>query len=315
VQKLDLLNRTSKLEAEDHLDAFIARETVKFIRCYKDQPFFLISGFMKPHNPLFAPKEYADKYPIEKIELPEIGDISRYPGHIQNRINSVNKQTDREVLKASRAGYYACLEFVDQCIGMVYNELENLGLLDNTIVVYTSDHGEMNGDHGMYGKFTLFDPAARVPLIISHPARLGEGVVSDALTEYFGLFPTLCDLAGLEQPSATTIRPLESAPEKMDAKSFAETLFHPSDKGPEAAYCEFNQRSAHPSYMIRTDKYKYIYNEGLQNELYDLQEDPGEFINLAASANLEKTEKALKDQLFAWFNPSDNKFKNTSNDH
>ena len=91
-------------------------------------------------------------------------------------------------MQAHRAGYLGNLAFVDTCVGYVYKELERLDLVNNTIVIYTSDHGEMDGDHGLFQKFCLFEPSVRVPLIVSHPPSLPSGQVSDALVEQIGLY-------------------------------------------------------------------------------------------------------------------------------
>ena len=182
VERYPYTSVASKLDAEDHLDAFIARESAKFMRRYRDQPFFLVASFMKPHTPFFPPQPWADMYPIDEMELPPIGDISGYPPHIQQRIQNIQRVGPQR-LRAQRAGYLGNLAFVDTCIGQVYDALDELGLAENTIVVYTSDHGEMLGDHGLYQKFCLFEPAVRVPLIVSYPGQLPEGRVTDALTE------------------------------------------------------------------------------------------------------------------------------------
>lgn len=142
---------------------------------------------MKPHTPLFAPAEWAAKYPVEDMPLIDPGDMSRYPEHIQNRIKSFSS-LDPLLRRANLSGYYAYLDFVDHCIGR---------LLDNTIVVYTSDHGDITNQHGMQGKFCLFDPSIKVPLIVSYPNAVPQDNVCTALVEQLGLYPTLADLTNI----------------------------------------------------------------------------------------------------------------------
>jgi choline-sulfatase len=310
VEKWNFDNMASRLEPEDHLDMFLAREAAKFIHRYREQPFFLVTSFMKPHSPFYPPRQWAEKYPVDKMTLPKVGDISEYPSHIQRRIKNL-AALGEERQRAHRAGYLGNLAFVDSCIGYVYKALEHEKLLDKTIVVYTSDHGEMDGDHGLFQKFCLFEPSVRVPLIVSYPKHLPENKVTAALTEYIGLYPTLTELAGLEAPRKTTLPDIPGAPENMDAKSFADVLREPDIEGPSAAFSEYNLRSGICEFMIRTRRYKYIFNHGSTHELYDHQADPGEFANRIDDPGLKKVRDQLHDQLFAWYNPQKNPYRQT----
>lgn len=311
VERFPYQDMASKLDAEDHLDAFISREAIKFMARHQDQPFFLVASFMKPHTPLYAPKEWADRYPIEAMELPEVGDISQYPAHVQQRIRGIQKHSAHQ-RKAHRAGYMANLAFVDTCIGAVYDALGQLGLADNTIVVYTSDHGEMDGDHGLFQKFILFEPSVRIPLIVSYPKCLPQGVVTDALTEYIGLYPTLAELAGLPAPNTTTIVDMPGAPGCISATSFADVLRDPTLEGPEAVFSEYALRSETPQYMIRTDSHKLVWNDGSTHELYDMVDDPGELRNLIDDPSLRAERERLREMLFARFDPAMNPYRQGS---
>lgn len=309
VDRYDFDSMASELEAEEHLDAFIARETVKLMRRYQDQPFFLVASFMKPHSPFFPPKAYADLYPVDDMELPAVGDLEQYPEHLREKINRFNG-IDPKLRKAHMAGYRGNLAFVDKCVGEVVDALEELGLLDNTIVVYTSDHGEMDGDHGLYQKFCMFEPAVKVPLIVSYPKRIPENKVTEALTEYIGLYPTLAELTQTPLKQGTTNVGTLQAPECMDARSFTDILYHPDHEGPDAVFSEHNLRSAVPSYMIRTKRYKYIYNHGgSAHELYDLEQDPGEAVNLIDKQELKPIVEELQARLFAWYDPEQNQYR------
>ncbi len=308
VEKYNFNSMASKLEPEDHLDMFIAREAAKFISRYRKQPFFLLTSFMKPHSPFYPPRQWAEKYPVDKMKLPEVGDISKYPSHIQRRIKNIRAQGQKRQ-RAHRAGYLGNLAFVDTCVGYVYKALEKEGLLNNTVVIYTSDHGEMDGDHGLYQKFCLFEPSVRVPLIVSYPNHLPQNKVTTALTEYFGLYPTLVELAGIKPPEKTTLLDMPGAPTKMDAASFADILRRPDKKGPSAAFSEYNLRNRICEYMIRTRRYKYIFNHGSTHELYDHETDPGEFINRINDPVLKKVRNQLQDRLFSWYNPQNNPYR------
>ena len=308
VEKWNFDNMASRLETQDHLDMFLAREAAKFISRYREQPFFLVTSFMKPHSPFYPPRQWAEKYPIDKITLPKVGDVSQYPPHIQRRIKNMAALGEKRQ-RAHRAGYLGNLAFADTCIGHVYKALEKEKLLDNTIVVYTSDHGDMDGDHGLYQKFCLFEPSVRIPLIVSYPKHLPEKKVTAALTEYIGLYPTLSELAGLEAPRKTTLLDIPGAPEHMDAASFADVLRHPEIEGPPAAFSEFNLRAPISEYMIRTRRYKYIFNHGSTHELYDHEADPGEFVNRINDPGLKKVREQLRERLFAWYDPEKNPYR------
>jgi arylsulfatase A-like enzyme len=262
---------------------------------------------MKPHTPFFPPQPWADMYPIEEMELPDPGPAESYPPHIQRRIEH-HLRADPWLRKAHRAGYLGNLAFVDTCIGTVLDGLERLGLAENTIVVYTSDHGEMEGDHGLFQKFCLFEPSARVPLIVSWPGRLPQGVVTEALTEYMGLYPTLAELAGLPEPTSAPLVPSLETPSQLDARSFAEIVRHPDLPGSDAAFCEYALRSDVPQYMVRTRRWKYIHNCGSLDELYDLEQDPGEFHNCVQDPGLTSVRDELRERLFAWYDPEANPY-------
>jgi choline-sulfatase len=310
VEKWNFDCMASPLEPEDHLDMFIARESAKFLKRYRQQPFFLVASFMKPHSPFYPPRQWAEKYPVDRMTLPEVGDISSYPPHIQRRIQGMASRGEKRQ-KAHRAGYLGNLVFVDTCIGYLYDALEKEGLLDNTIVVYTSDHGEMDGDHGLFQKFCLFEPSVKVPLIVSYPKHLPENKVTKALTEHIDLYPTLSELARLEPPRKTTLHDIPGSPQQLDAKSFAGVLRNPDIEGSAAAFSEYNLRNKICEYMVRTHRYKYIFNHGTLHELYDHQTDPGEFVNRIDDSSLRKVRDQLRDRLFAWYNPEKNPYRPT----
>jgi choline-sulfatase len=311
VTQSDFKSMASEIPAEDHLDMFVARESAKFLRRYKDQPFFLCASFMKPHTPLFAPQEWADKYPVADMPLPSPGDTSSYPEHIQKRIRNTMGY-DPKLLQANYAGYYACLAFVDHCVGVLLDAFEEEGLMENTILVYTADHGDMVGQHGLFGKFCLFDPSVKVPLIVSYPKHLPQDQVCSALVEQLGLYPTLAELTNTGPVGSPTMKPLDGAPAEISGRSFAESIRNPTASGPDAVFSEYNLRSQNCQYMIRTDRYKYIHNDGTSDELYDLQRDPEENNNRIADPDLRTESSELRDRLFAWYDPATNPHRNTS---
>lgn len=287
-------------DVDDEFDAFVARESCRFLERFgrDEHPFLLIASFLKPHTPFHPPHPWADSYPANQMTLPPVGNAGSYPRWIQNRIGHF-QSLGPERLREHRAGYLGNLAYVDTCVGEVYQALERLGLVNNTIVIYTSDHGEMDGEHGLYQKFSLFDPSIKVPLIVSQPGRLPEGKTSDALVEYLGIWPTLSELTGA------------SMPENIDAHSFAKFVRNPSMRGPEAIFAEYNLRSRSDCYMVRTQRYKYNYNYGDIGELYDLEADPGETANQINNPSLTRVRSQLHDRLTAWYDPEKNPYRGT----
>jgi choline-sulfatase len=289
-------NVASDLEPEDHIDSFVARESVRFMRQFQKHPFFLVAGFLKPHPPYHPPREWAAKYPVESLKIPPVGDVSQYPKQVQRRIAHLTSLGPARLL-AGRAGYMGNLSFVDVCVGQVYRALEEMKLADNTIVIYTSDHGDMDGDHGLWQKFVLYEPSAGVPMIVSYPQTIPQGKVSDALVELMGIYPTAAELAGLPQP------------QKIDAASFAAMARNPGATGPPAIFAEWALGSASPQYALRTRRHKYIYTDGDIDELYDLEADPGENVNRAREAAMKKVRDEMHDRLFAWYDPAKNPYR------
>ena len=191
------------------------------------------------------------------------------------------------------------------------DQLEQKGLLENTIVVYTSDHGEMDGEHGLFQKFCLFDPSVKVPLIVSMPGTVLENGRTDALTEYIGLYPTLCELAGLPLPDTPVLQPFPGCPTGHDARGFADICRDPTLPGPDYVFSEYDLRAEIPEYMIRTKRYKYVFNDGDDNELYDLERDPGERCNLAGDPEHQPVCSKLHELLVGHYNPADNPYRKT----
>ena len=286
----------SRLAAEEHLDSFVARESCRFMRSCQQQslPFFLVAGFMKPHAPFYPPPGWAERYDPDTIGLRTVGDTSSFPQYIQDRIERY-KRLGEARLRFRRAGYLGNLAFLDSCIGTVYDCLEELGLIDNTIVIYTSDHGEMDGQHGLYQKFFFFEPSVGVPLIISYPGEIAIGTTK-GLVSQMGVYPTLIDL-------------LEGARlAGADADSFLPLLRHPGTSGPDAVFAEYGLSWA-PRYMVRTARHKYILNEGELHELYDLENDPTESRNRVQDPAYRRERELLHERLTAWYDPADNPFR------
>jgi iduronate 2-sulfatase len=258
---------------DEQTDGIGAAEAIKLLEQHKDEPFFIAAGFYRPHTPYVAPKKYFDLYPLDTIEFPEISgeDRARSPALAYRSAKAEQEtMTDRQRREAMQA-YWASITFMDAQVGRVVAALDRLGLADNTIIVMMSDHGYHMYEHGLWQKMSLFENAARVPLIVAAPGAEGNGKSAAGLAELVDVYPTLADLCGLE------------APDYLDGASQRAVLEDPSSSVKEAAYTQIFRGLKAIGYSVRTDGWRYTFwNEGRDGEqLYDMKSDPGETHNLA----------------------------------
>ena len=253
-------NWDSVLPTEAFADAFIGRYATEWIADVPDvSPWFMVVNFVGPHSPFDPPREYADKYRDREMPkaIPRIEDGK--PQWILDRDLGLSPQA---ITEAQRQ-YCAAIEAIDDQVGTMLDALEHRGMLDNTHIVFSSDHGEMLGDFGMYAKYVPCEAALRVPLLVAGPG-IEPGQVSDALVELIDINATICELAGMP------------AQEHIDAQSFAPVLCgEAAEHRTETASLLDNFR------CIRNRDYKFIENYNDICELYDLRQDPGELNNIA----------------------------------
>lgn len=261
-----------------------------------DKPFFLSVNFDKPHFPMTPPKQLYDKY-VGRIEPSKIPD-----GFFENAVPFVQSSIrangafehygkDRDVHLRSLAAYYGCVEWVDGAIGRILDVLEYLGLAKNTVVIYSSDHGEMMGKFGAWQKSLFYDSSCRVPLLIRAPGASAS--VCKAPVGLIDLYPTICGLCGVEAPpecEGESLLPVIHGEGVTDrGHIFAESAVY---KRPEFAGC-----------MLRTNRYKYNrYLDGAE-ELYDMESDPEEEKNLAGQAEYDSVISDLRERVIAFWEP------------
>lgn len=292
------VGRPSLMAEEDHFEEFVARETVRFLETYaeQDEPFFLVSSFLKPHDPFMPAERFAEMYQPEQMKLsPSWG-----KAHLENVPKRVRYAIEHcpftpELLHASDARkrtayYYGNLAQMDHCAGEVLCALKRTGLDKNTIIVYTSDHGEMLGDLGLWNKFQFYEGSCGVPLMFKLPDS--SPAVCETPLSLVSLSATLTDLCEIPNEGLS------------DGKSFADLVRDPAssrDHGP--VFAEFSLGNSAAKYMIRDGQWKYTYWVDDMPELYDLSSDPGELDNLALSPKYAAKVKELKDKLFDWHTP------------
>lgn len=258
---------------EDHTDGKVATQAIELLEKYAaaGTPFFLGVGFYKPHTPYVAPARYFDRYPKEKIRIPRVpeGYFTTLPEPAVRSLTvnkAQNNLPDSLALGAIQA-YYATISFLDAQVGRVIDALDRLGLRQNTIIVFTSDHGYHMGEHAYYQKVTLFEDAGRIPLIVCAPGMPAKGKSTTSIVEMIDLYPTLSDLAGLTPPSY------------LAGRSFRAVLNNPTAATRESALTQIPG-----GYTLRTERYRYTrWGAGGPGmiELYDRRQDPAELNNLA----------------------------------
>ena len=256
-------------DGSDQPDHKTARKTIELLRKHKDKRFLLAAGFVRPHYPMVQPRQYFDPYPWQKMVLPKSvpNDLEDMPKlaitRSRSELNGIAKFPDNQ--KRMWAAYYASVTFMDEQVGRILDELDRLGLREKTAIVFTSDHGYHLGEHTFWQKSNLHEEVTRVPLVISMPG-LKPGR-SNSLVELVDLFPTLSAAAGLQAPGdlhGTSLLPILKDP---------------------AAGVKESALSIHSSgTSMRTASWTYTRYKDGSEELYDMENDPGQFTNRARDA-------------------------------
>jgi len=201
------LPQPSQLPARLHNTTWVADRSLDFLqRRDTSRPFFLWTSFIKPHPPFEVPVPWNRLYKPTQMPMPFLPDgcegLLSYWNRLQNRYKWRDRGRDLQLLRTMRAAYYACISFVDYNLGRILSYLREANELDNTLVIFTSDHGEMLGDYGSYGKRTMLDPAANVPLIARYPERFDPDVQRRTAVSLVDVLPTCLQAAGLDVPES-----------------------------------------------------------------------------------------------------------------
>jgi choline-sulfatase len=289
--------RISKIPEDQHFDAFVARESVRFLKEHgRKQPFFLITSFLRPHDPFMPSARFAEMFRPEDMKLPETWgkvNLDTVPKEIRASIQHngpTPEVEDQEAAKRHMAYYYANLAEMDWNAGKVLNALRELNLEDDTIVIYTSDHGEMLGEHKLWQKFVFYESSVRIPLLMRVPG-LPRGRRNSTIVSNVDIAPTLGELCALRAPNVP------------DGKSFVADLRNPDQTRDTRVFSEYNLGRPAAKYMIREGQWKYCYYTHDIAELYDLKADPQEMRNLGAVPEFKSKTEELKGRIFSWHRP------------
>ncbi len=319
-----LTSAPAQYSVEDSFTAFLTDETIKYLSKTKDQPWFVHLSYFAPHPPFIAPDPYHSMYDPTDVPRPVRAatvedEAAQHPYleyllhhqrgwgiHYQHEAKNNLKLDDKDVLQA-RATYYGMMSEVDFHIGRLIAYLEETGLYQNTLVVFTSDHGEQLGDHWQFSKFGYFDQSFHVPLIIRTPesvAKSARGRRVGAFTENVDVMPTILECLGV------------AIPQQCDGRSLTQFC---QDESPanwrEEAHWEFDFRNFNDSEgniafglkpdqcavnVIRGRRYKYVHFKALPPLFFDLDKDPNEFENLAQHPEYQGLVLEYAQKMLTW---------------
>jgi choline-sulfatase len=277
-----------------------------------DRPFFLNVSFTHPHDPFIINEPWWNLYRDEDIPLPDVREstdkLHQFNKWLQIHHGIHDFPIDETVTTAARHAFYGMCSYLDSLVGRLVQELRNLGLYENTVIVFTSDHGEMLGEHGMWFKRTYFENCAKVPLIISWPEEIAFSRNIPQIVSLVDLFPTFYELAGIDGTD-----PYSNLPDQkknnckndiIEGNSILPLLFDRTDEWKDEAILEYcGEGVEEPMRMLRTGQYKYIYVHNNEPVFYDMQNDPLEQHNIAGTSAAEKTEAHMKKRLLQDWDP------------
>jgi arylsulfatase A-like enzyme len=270
----DVFPVTTVIPKEHFVDAWVADRSLYYVDQHLDKapdtPFFMWASFPKPHSAFDPPRPYDELYDPRNMPVPSgsINDIQErglaffYKNHKENMWDKLSS----EAMKNIKAHYYALITFQDEQIGRIIKRLEDPCLLDNTIIIYTTDHGDMLGDFGLYFKSNFYNASARIPFLLSYPKKLPVGVASDALAGLQDILPTLLSLCGIDYSY------------NFDGIDLTKAISGEEERSQFVGQCLTGEEQ---QYMLCDKEYKYIYHAfGGIEELYCMN-DIKELRNLA----------------------------------
>lgn len=277
-------------------DGRVAQQTIADLRRLKEkkEPFFLACGFWKPHLPFNAPKKYWDLYERDKISLAANPYRSKgLPKQVTTSTEirgygNVQNLKEECFQREAKHGYYACVSYVDAQIGLILDELEQLGLAKNTIVVLLGDHGWHLGEHGFWGKHNLMNHATRAPLLVKVPGCKGGS--AKGVVEFVDIYPTLCELCGVDAPG-----------KQLQGESFVPILRDPNKKTKEHAFIQWGK-----GMNIVSENYSaalWMQGDSVTGRmLFDRRTDAAENTNIVEEKSVKQLLKELEGKMKSKYN-------------
>jgi len=286
--------RSVQMDFDDVVCHRTQQKLYDLARSSDNRPFFLTVSMTHPHDPYLCTQEYWDCYKHDDIELPEVGrpEDSEQDAHSLRLLHQCGltefEATDEQIRNA-RHGYYGAVSYVDDKVGEILKVLDANGLRDNTVIILTSDHGEFLGERGLWFKRSFFEPASRVPLIVSAPDQFSRRRVKQNVS-LMDLFPTLLEFGSAKR-----------APEmvqEIDGESLCGLMDGNDDNWSDTVYGEIlSEGVLTPLFMIRKGVYKYVYSKADPSQLFDIKSDPNELNNLSGQDKFEQMENEFMQQV------------------
>ena len=265
----------------------------------KERPFFQVASYFGPHPPFLIPEPYYSLY--DPAGIPKPPNFGPQPGKPRANTTSFYHQLfndygeNWEPWQKSTAVYWGYCTMMDDLVGRLLDALEDEGILDDTLVIFLSDHGEMLGSHGLWHKMVPYEEALRVPLVMRYPALIPAGIRSQANVSLIDLVPTILQIVGEDVPGVMSGRALSPALQDRQGREFQVDSYRFAEHRPLGDWHQTVEWR-----LVTDSKYKYVWNQGDLDELYDLAADPHELINLIDDPAHEGALERLRARLFGW---------------
>ena len=278
------LVRSSTLGFEDYADVYVGQQAKQYLQSYeREEPWCCWVSFGGPHEPWDTPEPYASMYNPEDMPpaIPRPSASERPHGHLDRLMQRVNPTFEPGEIGRLRANYAGNVTLIDDQIGEILDAIQARGELENTIIVHTSDHGEMNGDYGLIYKSNFLNGAVRIPLLVRTPDSANAGSICESPVEWIDIGPTLVELAG----------------DELAHRQFGKSLC-PVLTQPEATHRDFAISEIESEIMLLNQEWKAALNaDGEIYLLFNVQNDPDETQNLAGRPEVADVETALRLQI------------------
>ena len=292
--------RGMQIDYDEEVEHAGVHKLYDLARFNSDRPFLLWVSFSHPHSPYITTQHYWDQYEHKEIDLPSVSEFSLEEMDPMSRWlyyahgGDLHHVTDKHIRNARHA-YYGMCTYIDDKVGRLLNTLEHVGLQNETIVIFTSDHGEMLGERGMWYKQSFYEWSVKVPLILKVPGMNYPERVPQ-LVSLVDLLPTLMEIATEGNP------PELLSP--VDGHSLLPLLTNPETTWENQVVSEYTGEGVIvPCRMVRRDQLKFIYTHGYPDLLYDLKLDPQELDNLSGNPEYAEAELSLRTEIFRDWNP------------
>jgi choline-sulfatase len=293
--------RSLGMDFDDEVAFQAVRKIHDYARDPEQKPFFLTASFIEPHEPYATSQEYWDRFDHDAIPAPTVPFIpyQQQDAH-SRRLYNLSKVGEEEVtdehIRNARHAYCGMVSNIDDKIGALRRALDETGLLENTVIIVTADHGGMLGERGLWGILNFYEWASRVPLIVHAPSHLAPRRVG-AVVSLVDLLPTMMELAGGD-PTADLVHPI-------DGVSLSPLMTGETEAAPRTVLAEFcAEETKSPLLMIRRGAFKYVYCSDDPALLFDLDQDPDERDNLAANPDYKEILDGFKDDVLRLWDPA-----------